>query len=120
MARGTVLIVDSDSGLNQVVGAFLNLQGFRINATGRLRDAVTKLALQKYAFVLLDPDLGTERGEELIRAVSDPAGLNTKTPLILITSELKYEIPSSMVTRINAILPKPFTFEDLQTAMTLA
>lgn len=113
MARHSILIVDTDHELAQIIASFLNFQGYRVNYTSRQREAIGKLSLQKYSCILLDPDLQGEKGEEVIRAAGDPAGMNGRTPFILTTFSLEYGLPYDVVSPIRCILPKPFTLEQL-------
>lgn len=121
MARDAVLIIDDDMELARIVGLFLNLQGYRVNHTSRARDAITKLSLQKYAVILLDPDLGeNNRAEEIFTAAQDPSGLNGTTPFIIVTSAVDAELPNSALQKIKAVLPKPFEFDGLLEALRMA
>lgn len=120
MARSSILVVDSDGELLKIISSFLNSQGYRTNQTGRVREAVAKLALQKYALVLLEPNLSGDRGEEVMRAASDPHGLNARTPFVLLTKTVKYELPNDVLAQIKGIVLKPFQFEDLLSAISAA
>ena len=114
MAKSSVLIVDGDGELAKIIAAFLNLQGYRVNYVTRIRDAVSKLALQKYTAILLDPKLPNgERGEEVIRAAGDPGGMNSVTPFILMCKDTAYRLPNDSVRHVRGIVGKPFQFEDL-------
>lgn len=124
MARGSILIVDADVELAKLIGAFLNSQGFRVNSTGRVRDAILKLSLQKYHVILLDPDLkssgGNDKGEDVLIGARDPGGMNSKTPFIIMTRSVQYSLPNHTLSQLKAILLKPFEFEDLLGAVKLS
>lgn len=114
MARSSILIVDTDSELSKIVGAFLNSQGFRVNHVTRVRDAITKLSMQKYSAIVLEPHLSSgEHGEEVIFGAIDPSGANHKTPVVLTTNALNYELPNEILSQVQAIVTKPFQFDDL-------
>lgn len=117
MARGTVLIVDSDSELAQIVSSFLNFHGFRVHYTSRVREAVGKLALQRYAAVLLDPNLDGERGDSVLLAAVDPTGLNNGTPFVVMSESLDYGLPAEAIGPIRSIVQKPFDLEDALAAL---
>lgn len=121
MARESILIIDEDMELARIIGLFLNLQGFRVNHTSRARDAVTKLNLQKYAVIILDPDLGeNNRAEEVLSATNDPGTLNANAPFILTTAAFDYEVPNNSLPKIKAVLAKPFKLDDLLEALKMA
>lgn len=118
MARSSILIVDSDSELAQIIGSFLNFHGFRVNHSTKVRDAISKISLQKYSAILIDPDLQGIDGDEVIRAASDPNSMNNKTPIIVMSGSLDYELATDVVNQVQRALPKPFTFEDLVKALS--
>lgn len=116
--RHSLLIVDSDRNLAQILGALFNAQGVRVTHVSRLRDAVAKLSMQKFSVVLLEPILnGGEPGEESIRAAQDPSGFNQRTPFVLMTGAIQYEIPVSLVPPVKRILLKPFKIDQLNRAV---
>jgi len=121
MARESILIIDEDTELARIIGLFLNLQGFRVNHTTRARDAVTKLNLQKYAVIIIDPALGeNNRAEEVLTATQDAGSVNAATPFILATKAVDYEVPNNSLPKIKAVLAKPFQLDELLEALRMA
>lgn len=117
MAKHSILIVDTDRNLAQVLGALFNSQGIRVHHVTRLRDAVAKLSLQKYSVVLLEPALADESGAEVIRAAQDPTGLNQRTPFVVMTRSLDHEIPVSVSPLVQRVLLKPFQVAAVNSAV---
>lgn len=113
MAKASLLIVDSDNHLAQIMASFLNFCGFRVTHTARKREAIKKLSFQRYSAVFIDPDLKKETGDEILRAIADKSGLNSKTPVILLAGSLDFKIADDVIPTIKQIIPKPFTLEDL-------
>ena len=117
MARGTILLVDADSDLAQIVSSYLNYHGFRVHYCNRVRDAVGKLSLQRYSAVFIDPNLEGERGDTVLLAASDPAGLNSGTPFVVMSESLDYGLPAEAIGPIRSIVQKPFDLEDALSAL---
>jgi DNA-binding NtrC family response regulator len=108
----TVLIVDSDQELQSILAAALAIEGFRTVAIGRTRDAIGKLRMQKFSALFIDPQINQERTSDLFLSAMDPNGMNAKTPLVLMSSNLDAEIPLEAVPAIKAYLQKPFNLDE--------
>jgi DNA-binding NtrC family response regulator len=107
-ANETVLIVDRDSDLVSILSSYLTMSGYRVCFTTRVREALRKLAFQKFSHVFLDPDLAPDNALQILDELSSPNSMNSRTPLILMTFNLEYTLPMPSVKRIQAILAKPF------------
>ncbi len=114
---GTILLIDQDSELAQIMGSFLSTLGFRVLHTTRVREALKKLSNQKFAFIFVDPELQPDTPETLFAELMDPASLNHKTPLIVSSLNAEAALPMSVVKRIDSILMKPFTIAQLSSEL---
>lgn len=120
MSSGTVLIVDSDTELAQIVGAFLSLNGYRVHVTKKAREAIGKIAMQKYTCIFLDPDLGEEDGSDVLIAARDPSGLNSRTPFVIMSQSTSYNLRVDAIASVKAALAKPFELDDFISAFAAA
>ena len=105
-------MVDQDSELVSILGAYLNTQGYRVLFTNRVRAAQKKISIQKFAHIFVDPELAPDEGVKILIDLNLPASLNFKTPLTLMTTNENFLLPMSVVKRINSLLIKPFTLEE--------
>jgi DNA-binding response OmpR family regulator len=109
----TILLVDGDPELLSILAAAFALEGFRSVTLSRTRDAIIKLRLQKYSAIFLDPDIQGERTAEIFLSATDPAGMNAKTPVVIMSSNLGAEVPAAAVASVKAVLKKPFNLDEL-------
>jgi DNA-binding NtrC family response regulator len=109
----TICIVDADRDLLSLLAAALALEGIRVVAISRTRDALTKLSLQKFAAIVIDSDLKLERSSDVFLAAVDPGGLNARTPIVVMTANLDSEVPQPATTAVKAVLTKPFNIDAL-------
>jgi DNA-binding NtrC family response regulator len=98
---GTILLIDQDSELAQIMGSFFTTLGFRVLHTTRVREALKKLSNQKFAFIFVDPELKPDTPETLFAELMDPASLNHKTPLIVSSLNAEAALPMAVVKRID-------------------
>ena len=120
MSSGTVLIVDSDTELAQIVSSYLTLNGYRVHVTKKAREAIGKIAMQKYSCIFLDPDLGDEDGADVLIAARDPAGLNSRTPFVIMSRSTSYTLRVDAISSVKAALEKPFELDDFISAFATA
>ncbi len=113
MNNQSVLIIDRDRELAQIVGSFLNLFEVRVTFAGRVSEAFVRLDSQKFSCIFLDPDLGLERGEKILLDISGPGSLNHKTPVILSSANGEYAMPLHAIKQVKGVIKKPFDLESL-------
>ncbi len=109
----TILVVDGDQELQTILAAAFAIEGFRSVTLSRTRDAIGKLRFQQFSAIFLDPDIKSERTSEILLSAADPSGMNTKTPVVIMTASLDTEIPTGVLTSVKAILKKPFNLDEL-------
>jgi DNA-binding response OmpR family regulator len=108
----TILMVDQDSELVAILGAYLGTQGYRVVFTTRVREALKKVASQKFGHIFLDPELPPDDSIKIVRELCTPSSINLITPLTIMTTNENFLFPMSVVKRIDALLMKPFTLQE--------
>jgi DNA-binding response OmpR family regulator len=112
MKPHSILLLDDDAWTADTALEMLRFQGFRAEWASSIADALQKLAAHPFDLILLDLDLGEERGESLV----DEAEQNhVRLPPVLIVSGEGNEEGSAAAERIGAIgfLRKPYVVRDL-------
>jgi DNA-binding response OmpR family regulator len=107
-----VLVVDHDSELASILGAFLTAQGHRSLFTTRVREAARKIANQKFTHIFVDIGLKPESISSLFMELAAPGCLNAQTPITIMASDLEATLPMANVKRVHSILAKPFTLQE--------
>ena len=110
--KGTVLIVDRDSALASILGSCLNVQGYRVQFTTRVRECLRKIGNQKFSHVFVDPDLSPDNVNEIYTELSESSRLNQQTPLTVMTADMEMPLQPSTIKRLHSILPKPFNVQE--------
>ncbi len=112
-AQSTILIVDHDSELATILGSYFSTQGCRIQFTTRVNEAIKKIENQKFAHILVDPNLKPDNYERILNELTSGKGMNVKTPLTIMTWEPDFTVPLLAVRRIHSILIKPFKLAEV-------
>ena len=110
--KGSILIIDQDSELVSILSAFLTASGYRVVFTTRVREALKKLALLKFAHIFIDPNLKPDDASKVLLDLTLTDSLNAKTALTILVSDGDFQVPMAMVKRIFSLLPKPFTLDE--------
>ena len=112
MKPHSILLLDDDAWTAETALEMLRFQGFKAEWAPSIAEALQKLAVQPFDLLLLDLDLGEERGESLIPEAEQN---QVKLPPVLIVSAEASEESSAAAERIGAIgfLRKPYVVRDL-------
>ena len=112
MKPHSILLLDDDAWTAETALEMLRFQGFRAEWASSIADALEKLAAQPFDLVLLDLDLGDERGEALIGEAEQN---HVRLPPVLVVSAEASDEGSAAAERIGAIgfLRKPYVVRDL-------
>lgn len=105
--RGRVLVVDDEADLVGSYERLLRRQGYRVVATGTLREALTSIAGGNLVLVVADLRLPDGDGLELVRAARRPPA---PIPVIVVTgfgSEASRD--AALGAGASAYLRKPFS-----------
>ena len=111
MEKGTVLIVDDEFGLADVVADLLREAEYDVAIAINGRLGLTSLQTRRADIVLVDMMMPVMDGPEMVRLMRTDPALAT-IPVILMTA-LPEAMPSADEAPVNAMLTKPFTFADL-------
>jgi DNA-binding response OmpR family regulator len=105
---GTVLVVEDEPSIRLLCRVNLELEGYRLLEAATLDEARRALAAEHVDVVLLDVHLAGEDGRVLLRELAerDPV---PPVAMLTGTSELDDDVRRS----VDAVLPKPFTLEQL-------
>ena len=112
MKPHSILLLDDDAWTAETALEMLRFQGFQAEWASTIADALQKLAARSFDLILLDLDLGDERGESLI---GEAEASRVKLPPVLIVSAEASDDGSAAAERIGAIgfLRKPYVVRDL-------
>ena len=116
-ALGTVLVVDDDVGVREVLSHYLTAAGYAVCAASNGREALDLLdGGERPDLFVLDLMMPVMGGVELISALRAKPGW-AETPIIVLTGTKGF---SAAQLQVNAVLHKPFNAVDVQAAVFLA
>jgi CheY-like chemotaxis protein len=104
------LVVDDTVAVRDLVSAVLAADGYAVDVAATLGEAMA-LGAEKYDAVLVDVQLGAERGTELVEALRarEPEAVSR---CMFLSGGALDELPDDV-----AVLPKPFRVDDLLAAV---
>lgn len=83
-ARGTLLLVEDDEGIQETLGELLSDDGYAVTRVGTIADGIAELGCREYDVVVLDLELPDGTGFDLAGAVRTTC--NARTPIIAMTA----------------------------------
>ncbi len=111
-AKKTVLVLDDDPSVRQMLRVMLEQGGHAVVAAGDVRSALAQCAVQLPDLMVVDLMLPVEDGEMFLREFRR-RWRHTDVPVILLSaSTARNEIARRL--SVEATLPKPFSTEDLR------
>jgi DNA-binding response OmpR family regulator len=108
----TVLVVDDDDSLRLLCRVNLELEGHRVVEATSLAAARAALGEVRPDVVLLDLHIGREDGLELLGELEGP----TAPRVVLFTGSV--DIDPGLRARVHAVVPKPFSLDELTAAVS--
>lgn len=110
----SVLFVDDDPDLREVVAVTLEQAGIEIETSKGLTDALKALKKKRYTIIVIDVHLDGERnGLEVMRAARR-SDRNRKTPMILASGAIAGDaLAEAKKLGGVEVLTKPFALDDL-------
>jgi CheY-like chemotaxis protein len=109
--RGSILVVDDESGIVDVLSAVLADAGYRVEGAAHGQDALDKIAECHPDLMVLDLEMPVLDGADTLRALrADQAG--HRLPVVMM-SGLTESIVKRRCRGYQAFLRKPFTLEEL-------
>jgi len=114
----TVLVVDDEFGVAEVLDAILTDEGYRVVTATNGRQALARIAEQRPDLMLLDYMMPILDGVAVLRALSaDP---NASDLPVVVMSALPEESISTETKRYAAFLRKPFRIKTVLAAIQRA
>ena len=106
----SILIIDDDTGLCELLGSYLSSEGFEVAAAHDGAEGAERAAAGDYALVVLDVMLPTLNGFEVLRRIRQ----NSQVPVLMLTARGD-EIDRIVGLEMGAddYLPKPFNPREL-------
>ncbi|MGQ0508653.1 MAG: response regulator [Myxococcaceae bacterium] len=112
--RGPVLLIDDDPDMRDALANSLDALGYSVVAAEHGADALEKLEQTSPCLILLDLLMPVMDGREFLRRLR--ASQNQHVPVVLMSANHDVlEVARKL--RIEALLVKPFTLHQLDTAV---
>jgi GAF domain-containing protein len=113
---GSVLIIDDEAAVRELVSEVLMAHGHRITVAAGGREGLARFETGRYDIVLTDLGMPDLNGWEVARAIKSA---DASIPVLLLTGWADAVDPSA-ASLVNGILRKPFDVRDLSAAVTAA
>jgi DNA-binding response OmpR family regulator len=112
----SVLIVDDEYGLAEMAGELLAMAGFTVATAINGRLALATLNSMRPDVILLDVMMPIMSGAEVLRALRADQS-HRDIPVIMMSAAGRENVPEDLLPSIAAFLQKPFTYDELLTAL---
>ena len=111
MKMAQILVVDDESGVRELVGDVLELEGHQVTLAVDGLDALTKIRRQKFDLFILDLNMPKIDGLVLLEKVRSSGD---QTPALLLTARReKDEVHQGFRVGADDYVTKPFSIEEL-------
>lgn len=114
MAAKTVLIVDDELEMLEILSTVLEDEGYSVLVASNINDAMQRFLAQTPDIVISDVRMPGGNGDELLRQ------LRTQTkdiPIVLVTGHSDFSIEEALNEGADALLAKPFSLDELITVV---
>lgn len=115
----TVLIVDDEYGIAEIVGDVLSSHGFTVHTAINGRLAMASLSQTVPDLILLDVMMPVMTGPEMLHALKRNE-LYRHIPVIMMSAVGISALTAQEMSMVEAFLSKPFTYEELMAALRTA
>jgi CheY-like chemotaxis protein len=112
----TVLVVDDENDIAEVVGTVLKSRGYRVAVAGNGKLALVELAGQRPDVILIDVMMPVMTGIELLRTLK-ASDEHRAIPVLMMSAVGDEALSSADASLTAGYLRKPFTFDDLIAAL---
>lgn len=109
----SVLVVDDDTDVQQVVAAVLQSKGFEARAVTSAEEAFDELRQTPAKLVIIDFDLPGMTGIEFCRRLRDDGSLSATPVLFLTAHSSQSDILEAFAAGADDFVPKPFRAHEL-------
>jgi len=112
--RRTILVVDDEPKIAEVVSSFLGSRGYRVLAAENGREALDLLDRENIALVILDLMLPGMPGEEVCRQIRK----KSRVPVIMLTAKAEeQDLLEGLALGADDYVTKPFSLKELHARM---
>jgi DNA-binding NtrC family response regulator len=114
---GSILVVDDEEALRDLLRGVLGEKGYGVQTAGDGEEALSlyRLHQESIGAVLLDLDLPKMSGQDLLSKIQQ---MNPHIKVIITSGCLEEGLASETAgCRANALLPKPYTVDDVLTTV---
>jgi len=115
--RYWVLVVEDDGDECDYLQSLLERHNVGVVAAANLRDAARRMQMQKFDCILLDLNLGNERGEKILSLIDERGSLNYRVPVIVMSGNLDAEVIGRIRSSVRHVLVKPFNGNQLMSRL---
>ena len=112
----TILIVDDEYGIAEIVGDILSAHGYAVVTAANGQVALGKMTETRPDVILLDVMMPVMNGPELLRALRGSDEFR-HIPVIMMSAVGREALSHEDAAHANGFLAKPFTFDDLMTQL---
>jgi DNA-binding response OmpR family regulator len=112
----SVLIVDDEYGLAEMASELLTLAGFSVATAINGRLALATLSSMRPDVILLDVMMPIMSGADVLRALKGDES-HRDIPVVMMSAAGRESVPTELLPSIAAFLQKPFTYDELLTAL---
>jgi CheY-like chemotaxis protein len=109
--RSSVLVVDDDPVVLELVGEILRDEGFQVTTAGNGQEALGRLRAGRPDLILLDLMMPVENGWEFLEHLRTHPVAAT-VPIVLLSASQKLGEQAERL-HVDDFLPKPFDIDDL-------
>ena len=113
MKRRSILVVDDDDDVRNMLCAVLSAEGYPVVGAADGVEALSQMRLDPPALAVVDMMMPRMDGEQLIRAMGQDAALVT-VPIAIMSGQTPTPTPE-WPPRVSARLVKPFELDELLT-----
>lgn len=117
MSKGTILVVDDEREVRQMLAEFLESRGYRVALAGNGREALAAVEHEVPDLVLMDVRMPEMDGEDALKLLgARQPGL----PVVMVTANADSAVTARLL-RLGAVdyVPKPFDLEYLYQAVSV-
>jgi CheY-like chemotaxis protein len=118
MSMSRILIVDDSKEIRSNLSEILGLMDFDVVVAGRGNEALGKLHNDSFDLVITDLNMPDMDGWILASRIKK---MSPETPIVMVTGSEKSDVMEGLKTgNVDSVLFKPFSLEDIQSAVRTA
>lgn len=120
MPEARILIVEDDPMMRRVLAAFARMAGHDYVIAENGADGLIAAESEPFMLILTDFNMARLNGLEMIEAIRDSRGPNSRTPIVMVTAADRALIyRRARLVGASDVLTKPISFESYSAAVAL-